>query len=207
MATRLTLLCAGATASSRTGGFPAPDEPLDEHGKRKAAALRLRGPRPDLVVTSPSRAAIDTAHAAGLDTAVDVSVADLRYGDWSGRALAEIETRDAPALLAWFADPVQATPGGESMAKLLSRVGAWMDEQAGRRPVADRRHARRRRAGRHRALPVRADRFDDARGYRAARYRRTLLSPPMATSRAAARVSRLRIPRTYRPGEGMIGKV
>jgi broad specificity phosphatase PhoE len=131
MATRLTFLCASATTSSRIGGFPAPDEPLDEGGLRKATAFRLRGAEPDLVVTSPSRAAIETAAAIGRTADIEPAIGDLGFGEWSGRALSDIETHDPSALLAWLADPTGATPGGETMAALISRVGAWLDAQAG----------------------------------------------------------------------------
>ena len=131
MTTRLIFLCASATASSRIGAFPSPDEPLDDGGARKAAAFRLHGPRPDLAVSSPSRAAIETAMAIGLDAVTEPCVADLGFGDWSGRTFPEIENGQAPALLEWLADPARATPGGESMVALVSRIGAWMDAHAG----------------------------------------------------------------------------
>jgi broad specificity phosphatase PhoE len=131
MATRLTFLCAGATAASRIAAFPSPDEPLDDGGARKAAAFDVRGPRPDLIVSSPSRAAIETANAIGLHAAIEPEVADLDFGDWSGRTLPDLEDREAPALMAWLADPTRATPGGEAMAELVARVGGWMDRHAG----------------------------------------------------------------------------
>ncbi len=127
MATRLTLLCAGATASSRIGAFPSPAESLDEGGARKAAAYRLRGPRPDLVVSSPSLAAIETADALALDAHPEPLLADLDFGDWSGRTLSDVQEAAPPLLLAWLVDPTQATPGGESMEALVARVGSWMD--------------------------------------------------------------------------------
>jgi broad specificity phosphatase PhoE len=130
MATRLTFLCASATASSRSGAFPNPDEPLDDGGLRKTRAFRLHGPEPDLVVTSPSRAAIDTAAATGLPAQIEPAIGDLDYGAWSGRALSDVEALDAPALMNWLADPTGATPGGEEMTALIARVGAWLDRQA-----------------------------------------------------------------------------
>jgi broad specificity phosphatase PhoE len=127
----VTFLCAGATASSRIGAFPAPDEPLDEGGARKAAAFRLNGPKPDIVVVSPSRAATETADALGFEAAQEPCLADLDFGDWSGRSLADVEAREGLALPAWLADPARALPGGESMAELVVRVGGWLDRHAG----------------------------------------------------------------------------
>ncbi len=130
MATRLTFLCAGATASSRIGAFADPAEPLDDGGMRKTRAFRLRGPRPDLVVTSLSRAAIETAAALGLEATAEAGVADVGFGKWSGRTLDDIGRADRSALLAWLADPTAATPGGESMGELVARIAAWMDAHA-----------------------------------------------------------------------------
>ena len=130
MATRLTFLCASATASSRVGGFPAPDEPLDDGGARKAAAFRLRGARPDLVLSSPSKAARETADAIGIDATIEPCLADLGFGRWTGRTIAEIADREPSPLRRWFADPTAAPPGGESMRELVSRVGAWVDRHA-----------------------------------------------------------------------------
>jgi broad specificity phosphatase PhoE len=130
LATRLTLLCASATASSRVGGFPSPDEPLDAGGARKAAALRLRGPMPAVVVSSPTQAAIETARILGHDALVEPLLGDLAYGDWSGRSLAAVGHADEALLAAWLADPTQPTPGGERPDALVARVASWMDRQA-----------------------------------------------------------------------------
>jgi broad specificity phosphatase PhoE len=130
-ATRLIFFCAGATSLSRIGAFPAPDDGLDEGGARKAAAARPRGPKPDIVAVSPARAAIETAEALGFEAAAEPALADLDFGQWSGRTLLDVEASDAPALRAWFADPSLAAPGGESMAELVVPVGAWVDLQAG----------------------------------------------------------------------------
>lgn len=132
MATRLTFLCASATATNRIGGFPAFDEPLDQAGARKAKDYRLRGPSPGLILTSPNRAAIETAAAIGLDAAIEPCLADLGFGDWSGRTLADVEALKPAALSQWLSDPTRATPGGEAMADLVIRVGAWLDRHAGR---------------------------------------------------------------------------
>ncbi len=128
MATSLTFLCAGATASSRIGAFPSPDEPLDEGGARKVAAFRLRGAKPDQVMVSPSRAAAETAR--GFESAMEACLADLDFGDWTGRTLVDVEAVDAAGLRAWLADPGAATPGGESMGALVVRVGGWVDRLA-----------------------------------------------------------------------------
>jgi broad specificity phosphatase PhoE len=127
MVTSISFLCAAATASSRTAAFPTPGEPLDDGGARKAAAYSLQGPRPDCVMTSSSRAAIETAAAIGLDARIEPTLSDRAFGDWAGKMFGKIEASDKPRLLAWLADPAIAPPGGESMAELAGRVGAWLD--------------------------------------------------------------------------------
>lgn len=130
MAIRLTLLCASATASSRIGAFPRPDEPLDEGGVRKAAVCRPGRVGHDLAFSGPSRSASETAAILELPVTIEPDLADRHFGDWSGRPLAEVEQADAAALMLWLADPSRPPPGGESMADLADRVGRWIDRQA-----------------------------------------------------------------------------
>ena len=134
MATRLTFLCAAATASSRTGAFPCTGEPLDGGGRRKASDFD-RSRHADVVVSSPSRSAIETTGALGLDARIESCLADLDYGEWAGRSIADIQAKSPDQLGEWFADPTRAVPGGETMEHLLGRVGAWMDRQLGNVPA------------------------------------------------------------------------
>lgn len=130
MATRLTLLCAAATASSRLGAFPSPGEPLDEGGARKANAFRLRGPRADLVLSSPCRAALETADALKLQARIEPLLADLDFGEWTGRTLADVHLATPVLLEEWLADPTRAPPGGEAMAVLGDRMRRVIDRLA-----------------------------------------------------------------------------
>jgi len=134
VATRLTFLCAAATASSRTGAFPCTGEPLDGGGRRKASDFD-RSPHADVVVSSPSRSAIETTGALGLEARIESCLADLDYGEWAGRSIADIQAKSPDQLGEWFADPTRAVPGGETMEHLLGRVGAWMDRQLGNVPA------------------------------------------------------------------------
>jgi len=127
---RLTLLCAGATASSRIGAFPSAAEPLDEGGMRKAKAFRL-GPTPDLILCSPHQAAIETARAIGVEVQVEPRIGEQGFGEWSGRTMAEVHGVSPKRLGMWLADPVEAPPGGETMAQLVERMGAAIDDVAG----------------------------------------------------------------------------
>ncbi|MGC4110295.1 MAG: histidine phosphatase family protein [Nocardioides sp.] len=127
MATTLILLCAAATRSSRTGGFPAFDEPLDEAGRRAATSVRLEDRFRARVRLSPSLAAVETAAAMRLDGREEIALGDIDHGEWAGRAFEAVHT-DAPTELArWLIDPTQAVPGGEAMRGVEDRVGAWLD--------------------------------------------------------------------------------
>jgi len=124
LSTSLILLCAASTSSARTGGFPAPDEPLDEAGRRAAAGCPLPERFRVTVMASPSRAALETASAMGLSVHEEKALMDVDHGLWSGRAFSEI----APEALAiWLADPSSGAPGGESLAAARHRVGVWLD--------------------------------------------------------------------------------
>lgn len=100
---RLTIVCCGATATTRRGGFAYPAEPLDGSGAARAA-LRRR-------TSSTGRA-----------------IADVDWGDWSGLPFAEVHATSPDALTAWLADPTNAPPGGEGLAAVRARVGPWLDE-------------------------------------------------------------------------------
>lgn len=128
MAVRLVLLCAGPTASARSGGFPDPAEPLDPGGRAKARALRLEGPPPDLCCMAPTRAAGETAELLGLAAEPVPALRDVDRGDWTGRAL---DTIDRRALASWLTDPAAPTPGGEGMAAVVARIAPWLDALRG----------------------------------------------------------------------------
>ncbi|CAN5454027.1 histidine phosphatase family protein [soil metagenome] len=130
MATRLILLCTGATATSRAGGFPTVDEPLDEGGLRKAEGRALGVPFARQIWSSPARAARETATALRIEGPAESALADIDHGNWSGRSLADLGSDDPEALARWLADPSQGAPGGETMAQVVDRVGAWLDRQA-----------------------------------------------------------------------------
>ncbi|WP_052505708.1 histidine phosphatase family protein [Novosphingobium sp. P6W] len=127
MATSLLLLCAASTKLSRSGGFPGPADPLDEPGVRAAAACQLPSRYTAELRCSPAQSARETATAMGLTTRIDPALADIDHGHWAGCAFDEI----APdALASWLADPAGGAPGGETMAQVQARVGAWLDDIA-----------------------------------------------------------------------------
>lgn len=125
---RVFLICHGSTAAVRAARFAA-DEPLDEIGIGQAGAARAGVPRVDRAFCAPSARCRQSAGALGLDQLVDARLAGCDYGDWAGRSLDEVAASDPEGLARWVADPSWAPPGGESMAGLSARVGAWLDDQ------------------------------------------------------------------------------
>lgn len=125
---RLLLISHASTAAMRAARFPA-DDPLDAPGLADASAARARLSIPDNAATlvSPAVCARDTASALGLAAIVQEGLADMDYGVWRGRRLADLAV-DAPLeLAAWTHDPDAAAHRGESFSELVKRVGRWLD--------------------------------------------------------------------------------
>lgn len=122
---RVVLIRHAPTAATLRGAFPG-DEPLDDVGRRRSAALRGRLPEADEVVSSPARRCLETAAAAGLQPAVVARLAECDFGSWAGRTLSEIDPDLAGR---WMGDWESHPPGGESFASLHERVAGWLEEQ------------------------------------------------------------------------------
>ncbi len=107
------------------------DAPLSALGTRQAAALArgFASAAVTRVFSSPLRRARDTAAAIAaaheLAVEVDQRLIELDYGAWDGLPL-----RDVPAesWAAWRDDPQFAPPGGERLADVTTRVGAFCAE-------------------------------------------------------------------------------
>ncbi len=119
----------GETAHNRDGRLQGrADLELSPRGLDQIARLARRYPDGSLtaVFTSPLRRARQTADAiaasCGAPVEVDERLVELDYGEWDGRALAEIA---ADAWSAWRADPNFAPPGGESLVAVTARVAAF----------------------------------------------------------------------------------
>lgn len=52
------------------------------------------------------------------------------FGSWTGRVLADVGAEDPEAVGRWLADPHAKPHGGESLAELIVRVGAAVDQSA-----------------------------------------------------------------------------
>ncbi|TSD89207.1 histidine phosphatase family protein [Mycobacterium sp. KBS0706] len=130
MPTRLTLICHGATAATRSGAFPA-DEPLEERALVRVAALQPMIRRAGRAWTSPALRARQTAAALSIDAIEEPALRDIDSGRWAGRRLEEIQAEEPESVIAWLADLDAAPHGGESLSALLGRAAAWLDARAG----------------------------------------------------------------------------
>jgi broad specificity phosphatase PhoE len=128
MDTRLLLISHAATAAMRAGRFPA-DDPLDARGLAEAdtARARLSIPRDAAAFVSPSVCARETASVLGLSAVIDEGLADVDYGRWHGRRLADLGAQAPQDLAAWTHDPDAAAHGGESFSQVVKRIGNWLD--------------------------------------------------------------------------------
>lgn len=137
MHTRLTLVCAGATAATRAAAFPR-DEPLELRALAAAAELAKHVRLSGRLWAAPSLAARQTAAFLSPDIGEEEALADWNCGRWAGRKLAEVQETEPEAMARWLSEPDAAPHGGESLAALHGRVTSWLDGRNGseRRIVA-----------------------------------------------------------------------
>jgi broad specificity phosphatase PhoE len=121
------------------------DDGLDATGLRGAEAARAdawdtclpHSPDPaGRLYVSPTRRCRRTAEALGIDAEPLAVLAPCATGRWQGRTLDEVAGEEPESVGAWLSDPASAPHGGETLAGLCLRVGAWLDglaaEAAGR---------------------------------------------------------------------------
>jgi broad specificity phosphatase PhoE len=130
---RLLLVRHAPTRATRAIAFSL-DEPLDDAGRRAAAAaLGAALPRRCEVMSSPALRCRETAEVAGLAPALDDALVECDFGEWTGRRLTDVEPERARE---WILDPDAAPHGGETLRAFAARVAAWLDAQAEREGVA-----------------------------------------------------------------------
>jgi broad specificity phosphatase PhoE len=125
----------GQTELNRTGRLQGRlDVALSALGERQAAAV-ARGYASEAVtrvVSSPLQRAVATATAIadahGLAVEVDGRLVELDYGDWDGRALADVPPE---AWVAWRTEVGFAPPGGETLADVTARVASFCTDVLG----------------------------------------------------------------------------
>lgn len=135
-----TLLLARHGLTVLTGSVLAgrmPGVHLNEEGRAQAAALaaRIAGVRLDAIVSSPLERCQETvagvAAARGLAVETDDRFGECGYGEWTGRALAELAGE--PLWRVVQAHPSAVTfPGGEAVAEMQARAVRAVREWNGR---------------------------------------------------------------------------
>jgi broad specificity phosphatase PhoE len=128
---RLDLMAHGASEATRGARFP-DDEPLEPSAAQALQALRGRVRPYAHAFTAPARAARETAAALGLNAEVEPALRDCDYGRWRGLASKDVAGREPDPFAAWLGNPSAAPHGGESLATLIERVGAWLTQSLAR---------------------------------------------------------------------------
>jgi broad specificity phosphatase PhoE len=131
MTTRLDLVAHGASSATRGARFP-DDEAIEASSVVALEALSGRLRLYGRVLTAPARAAQETAAALGFDAQVDTALRDCDYGRWRGLALTDVAIREPDDFAVWLSDPAIAPHGGESVAALIERTGAWLGKSLSR---------------------------------------------------------------------------
>jgi broad specificity phosphatase PhoE len=104
------------------------DPPLNHAGREQAAvvAARVELLQPARIVTSPLARAVETAEivarACGLTVEVDEQLIEVDYGEYDGLPLADLPS---DLVMKWRTDGDFAPPGGESLASVGKRMGAY----------------------------------------------------------------------------------
>jgi broad specificity phosphatase PhoE len=121
----------GASAATRATRFP-DDKPLEASAVSALQALSGRLRPYARVLTAPARAARETAQALGFDAEVEMALRDCDYGRWRGLASKDVAQREPDGFAGWLGDPAAAPHGGESVAALIERIGAWLAQSLAR---------------------------------------------------------------------------
>jgi len=79
---------------------------------------------------APDPAAGETAALMGIDAELEPLIADIDHGDWTGRALTDLQLSDPDGLARWLARPADGAPGGEALDAVAARIGPWLDRIA-----------------------------------------------------------------------------
>ncbi|AHJ64285.1 Phosphoglycerate mutase/fructose-2,6-bisphosphatase [Granulibacter bethesdensis] len=129
---RLILLCHAATDATRQARFPG-DEPIEERERQRLAIWNPSLPaRMGQLFLSPELRVQQTAEVLRLperaeQMEITAALADLEYGTWRGRTLADCAQTMKEAVQSWIKDPDAAPHGGESVSALLRRVSDWLN--------------------------------------------------------------------------------
>ena len=111
------------------------DTPLNDNGRRQAAALaeRIAGEGIVSLWSSDLIRAGETAEIVGarlgLRARLDWRLREANRGDWEGRLFEDVAREEPEAYAAWMrAGPDWRFPGGESLAEQQARVAACVED-------------------------------------------------------------------------------
>lgn len=118
------------------------DVPLNERGRRQAAALTasLAGVPATAIYASPLRRAVETARplaeVLGLEVQVDDDLIEMAVGDLEGLSPQELSERHGDFLREWFSTQAGnlRMPGGESLQDVQDRAWAAIERLRERHP-------------------------------------------------------------------------
>jgi broad specificity phosphatase PhoE len=121
MAQRLLVVAHGATPATRglVFGGSGPLIPAEIKRLSGRVASWLRGPEEACEATA-------VRLGAGAEPVAELRHCD--FGAWTGKPLIDVASEDAAGLEAWLHDPSASPHGGESLAKLINRVGWVLDD-------------------------------------------------------------------------------
>jgi broad specificity phosphatase PhoE len=122
---RLILVCHASTDAVRKVAFPS-NEPIDDMGRTRAAALAGHLPDADRYWMSPELRTRQTAEALRIKAIALSTLRDCDYGLWTGRSFDDVNTRDPAAVSTWLRDAAATPHGGESILSLMQRVAEWL---------------------------------------------------------------------------------
>jgi broad specificity phosphatase PhoE len=110
------------------------DPPLNATGLAMAEAIGARyGSHPWAAIYASPRlrtrqTAAPTARGAGIEVQIEDGLREIEYGEWEGRAEADVERAEAERFHAWAAHPGRVSPpGGETAVEIAARALAAVD--------------------------------------------------------------------------------
>lgn len=123
MTSVIQLICQGETLANRNSRFPF-DDPLTETSLNQVRQLKECFGSFSKIWTAPELASQQTAQGLGLRSETVAELAEPGYGTWAGIPIKKVVEQDEEALQRWLAG--EAPPGGESIAQVMARAGAWL---------------------------------------------------------------------------------
>lgn len=128
----LQLICQGETLANRHSRFPANDV-LSEASRLAAQQMQGGIAAGSKIWLAPELAAQQTAQALGVAGQNVPALAEPAYGLWAGMSIKAVITQQGEDFQRWLTG--EAAPGGEGVAQLLVRTGAWLSGRiTGRQP-------------------------------------------------------------------------